>query len=92
METQGLVLLESLASGLPVIGADAEAIPELIKNGKNGFLFDPEKPHQAAEQAEQILKDENLRNTLSKNTIKYVKPHSIENVCTDWERIYKRLV
>ena len=92
VETQGLVLLESLASGLPVIGADAEAIPELIKNGKNGFLFKSGKPKQAADQVEQVLKDENLRKSLSKNTVKYVKPHSIESVCTEWERIYKGLV
>ncbi len=91
VETQGLVLLEALASGLPVIGADAEAIPELITNGKNGFLFEPADLEKAAVLTEEILADENLRKKLSKNTTKYVKPHSIQNVCTDWEGIYKKL-
>lgn len=92
VETQGLVLLEALASGLPVVGAAAEAIPELIKDGKNGFLFEPDKPEKAAEFVENLLRDENLRKNLSKNTVKYVKRHSIESVCTEWERIYKKVV
>ncbi len=38
-ETQGLVVLEALASGLPVIGARYRAIPEFVHEGKNGCLF-----------------------------------------------------
>jgi 1,2-diacylglycerol 3-alpha-glucosyltransferase len=39
-ETQGLVVLEALASGKPVVGARYRAIPVFIKEGKNGCLFD----------------------------------------------------
>ncbi len=39
-ETQGLVVLESLASGTPVAGIRYRAIPEFVKEGKNGCLFD----------------------------------------------------
>ncbi len=38
-ETQGLVVLEQMACGTPVVGADFLAIPETIKEGENGFLF-----------------------------------------------------
>lgn len=40
-ETQGLVVLESLASGTPVAGIRYRAIPEFVHEGKNGCLFDP---------------------------------------------------
>jgi glycosyltransferase involved in cell wall biosynthesis len=40
-ETQGLVVLEALASGTPVVGIRFRAIPEFIQEGKNGCLFDP---------------------------------------------------
>ena len=39
-ETQGLVVLEALASGTPVAGIRCRAIPEFITEGKNGCLFD----------------------------------------------------
>ncbi|TLZ84238.1 MAG: glycosyltransferase family 4 protein, partial [Methanobacteriota archaeon] len=40
-ETQGLVVLEALASGRPVAGANYRAIPEFVREGVNGALFDP---------------------------------------------------
>ncbi len=39
-ETQGLVVLEALASGTPVVGIRCRAIPEFVQEGKNGCLFD----------------------------------------------------
>ncbi|MFY9605600.1 MAG: glycosyltransferase [Thermoplasmata archaeon] len=41
-ETQGLVVLEALASGTPVVGIRFRAIPEFVQEGKNGCLFDPD--------------------------------------------------
>ncbi|MEM4187855.1 MAG: glycosyltransferase [Candidatus Hadarchaeum sp.] len=40
-ETQALVVVEAMACGCPVIGANSLAIPEIIKDGKNGYLFSP---------------------------------------------------
>src|SRR5256712_1509453 len=40
-ETQGLVVLEALASGRPVAGANYRAIPEFVREGVNGALFEP---------------------------------------------------
>ena len=40
-ETQGLTVLEAMACGTLVLGANALAIPDEVKNGKNGFLFEP---------------------------------------------------
>jgi len=40
-ETQGLSLLEAMACGTPVVGANALAIPEAVDCGRNGFLFEP---------------------------------------------------
>lgn len=40
-ETLGFVVLESMASGVPVVGAKAGGIPDLIKHEKDGFLVEP---------------------------------------------------
>ena len=39
-ETQGLVVLEALASGKPVVGIDFRAVAELVRDGVNGYLFE----------------------------------------------------
>jgi 1,2-diacylglycerol 3-alpha-glucosyltransferase len=39
-ETQGIVVMEAMASGLPVAGINYRAIPEMIRDGENGYLFD----------------------------------------------------
>jgi 1,2-diacylglycerol 3-alpha-glucosyltransferase len=46
-ETQGLVILEALASGTPVVGMRYRAIPEFVKEGKNGCLFEAENCAEA---------------------------------------------
>ena len=40
-ETQGIVAIEAMAAGMPVVAAAARALPELITDGKTGFLFQP---------------------------------------------------
>ena len=40
-ETLGFVVLESMASGVPVVGCNRGGIPSLIDDGKTGFLFEP---------------------------------------------------
>lgn len=41
-ETLGLVLLEAMAAGCPVVAANSGGIPDIVTNGENGFLFDPQ--------------------------------------------------
>jgi glycosyltransferase involved in cell wall biosynthesis len=48
-EPQGLVILEALASGTPVIGSNSGAIPEMIVSGHNGWLFEPGDPSSLAQ-------------------------------------------
>ena len=40
-ETQGIVILEAMASGLPVIALKDDAFREIVTDNKNGFLIDP---------------------------------------------------
>lgn len=59
-ETLGLVLLEAMASGLPVIAASSGPAREQIENGVNGFLFEPEKPEGFVDLVLSALRDEPL--------------------------------
>lgn len=53
-ETQGIVVLEAMASGKPVAGVNFRAVAEIVKDGENGFLFD-ENPESCASAIEAAL-------------------------------------
>ncbi|MBS3789482.1 MAG: glycosyltransferase [Candidatus Thermoplasmatota archaeon] len=56
-ETLGLVMLEALATGTPVVGLDHGVIPEIINHGDNGLLF-KDSPKDCAEKTLKILRSE----------------------------------
>jgi 1,2-diacylglycerol 3-alpha-glucosyltransferase len=60
-ETQGIVLAEAMACGCPVIGADYLAIPETIKDGKNGLLFKPGNHNQLVDIASNFRSSKKMR-------------------------------
>lgn len=47
-DTLPTVVFESLVNGIPVLGSSRGGIPEMIEDGKNGFLFDPDRPEELA--------------------------------------------
>ena len=90
METQGLVVLEAMACALPCVGVDAYALPELIHDGRNGFIVEPFASEKMAQRVLKIIKNETLYKSFSKESIKIAREHDIE-ACTDkLEKIYKK--
>jgi glycosyltransferase involved in cell wall biosynthesis len=60
----GLVFLEAMAFGKPVVGADAGGITDLIRDGSNGLLIPPNDPDGLAQGLSRLLQDEALRRKL----------------------------
>ncbi len=54
-ETLGLVLLEAMAAGCPVIAANAGGIPDIVQHGVNGYLFEPDQPDGLIQAVQQLL-------------------------------------
>jgi len=54
-ETLGLVLLEAMASGCPVVAVASGGIPDIVTDGANGFLFTPNSPNSAIKATQNIL-------------------------------------
>ncbi|REJ09633.1 MULTISPECIES: glycosyltransferase family 4 protein [Halobacillus] len=74
-ETLGLVILESMASGLPVIAAKSGPTMEQVEDGKTGLLFENENTDSMI-QAIQRLEDEELYQRLCKNARQEAEKYS----------------
>ncbi len=66
-ETLGLVLLEAMAAGCPVIAANAGGIPDIVSDGVNGYLFDPQEEGGAIAATQRLLSHAAERETLRQN-------------------------
>ena len=73
-ETLGLVLLEAMAAGCPVIGANKGGIPDIINDGINGCLYDPDEKDNGErsliEATKKILADKNKKEAMRKEARK----------------------
>jgi 1,2-diacylglycerol 3-alpha-glucosyltransferase len=79
-ETQGLVGLEAMASGKPVVGINYRAVKELIRNGENGFLFEDD-PDSCAEAMRAALDhSEELRSGARRYAMGYSVELSVEKL------------
>jgi glycosyltransferase involved in cell wall biosynthesis len=63
-ETLGLVLLEAMAAGCPVVGANRGGIPDIVTDGVNGCLYDPDQPQSLEAAVRRLLGNANQRRDL----------------------------
>jgi glycosyltransferase involved in cell wall biosynthesis len=66
-ETLGLVLLEAMAAGCPVVAAASGGIPDIVTDGVNGYLFDPNDPDGAITATQRLLEAKAEREQLRYN-------------------------
>lgn len=66
-ETLGLVLLEAMAAGCPVVAAARGGILDIVTDGVNGYLFDPEAENGAILATQRLLANQEERETLRQN-------------------------
>ena len=88
-ETQSIVLMEAMASGLPCVAVDAGAIHELVKDGKNGYLCQPDDVDAVAKSLIKILSDSERQAKMSDESVKRAAKHDISHTLTRMEEIYQ---
>jgi glycosyltransferase involved in cell wall biosynthesis len=66
-ETLGLVLLEAMAAGCPVVAARSGGIPDIVTDGVNGYLFNPADEQGAITATQRLLERQEERETLRQN-------------------------
>lgn len=81
-EGMPLSLLEAMARALPVVASDVMGNRDLVGNGTTGFLFDINRPTEAAGKIALLMKDRKLYDRLSKNAFEAASSeHSVEKMC-----------
>ncbi|MCL4386987.1 glycosyltransferase [Patescibacteria group bacterium] len=91
-ENQALVVLEAMASGLPVIGVSKYGIVDIVKDGQNGFLVKPSDVNAAGKLIVKVVKDQDLRERLGRNSRKFAENHNIQKTTKETFRLYKTLI
>ncbi|HUZ92397.1 MAG TPA: glycosyltransferase [Candidatus Paceibacterota bacterium] len=91
VETQSMVTMQAMASGIPVIAANARALPEYV-SAANGFLVEPGNVRAFAEKMIYLLTHESARAALGENARKSAEAFSIKTIVDEWERIYHRVI
>ncbi|THG28151.1 glycosyltransferase [Naasia lichenicola] len=89
-ELQSISTMEAMASGLPIVAADAMALPHLVHDGENGFLFPPGDIPALAERLERVLRLPEDELAIMKNaSLRLIEPHDIETTLDVFERLYR---
>lgn len=88
METQGLTVLEGMAAGLAVVGANARAIPLAIGKNERGLLFEPGNAGDCAKQIEKLIEHPNVRKKLAMAGKKFAKNYDKKSVAKQLLQLY----
>ena len=91
-ELQSIVTMEAMASGLPVVAVNAMALPELVHDGENGYLFSDGDSQMLAEKVIAILSNQTMREQMSKKSLEIIKDHDINKIIEKYESIYNGII
>jgi len=91
-ENFGLVILEAMGAGRPVIGTNVGGISEIIVDGVNGYLVEPQNPEQIAEKAIKLFSDEDVLKAFGKNARTKAEEFSLEKYAINLVHIYEQVM
>ncbi|MDD5545153.1 MAG: glycosyltransferase [Candidatus Pacebacteria bacterium] len=92
IEGQSLVTMEAMASGLPIVAADSGALPELVKDGENGYLVDPFNPESFSQAIIKILKDKKLSEIMGQKSRSMILKHNYQETYALLEKVYEKAI
>jgi glycosyltransferase involved in cell wall biosynthesis len=87
-ELQSLTTMEAMATGLPVVAANAYSLSELVCHGRNGFLVAPGQPDKLAAHLDVLLKEPSLRAMMAQESLRAISAHEQSRSLNEWEALY----
>jgi glycosyltransferase involved in cell wall biosynthesis len=90
-ELQSIATLEAMASGKPILAANARALPELVQSNVNGYLFTANDPKDAARGIEHLINARDKWAEMGRISSERARLHSLETSLTRYEKHYRML-
>ncbi len=89
-ELQSIATMEAMASALPIVAANAMALPHLVHEGENGYLFEPGSSQDLADKLSRVLRlpDAELRH-MKEASLRYIAAHDIQRTLSIFESLYR---
>jgi glycosyltransferase involved in cell wall biosynthesis len=85
--------IEALASGTPVVATRVGGVPDVVRDGVDGFLFEPGQTEEAAARLTELAADPALRLRLGESGRSYVgERYSVARLVDDVDRLYRSLL
>ncbi|MBO0349872.1 glycosyltransferase [Phormidium pseudopriestleyi FRX01] len=91
-ETLGLVLLEAMAAGCPVVAAARGGILDIVTDGVNGYLFDPDEDNGAIAATQRLLANQIERQSLRQNARKEAEQWGWQAATAQLRRYYQTIL
>jgi len=89
-ELQSIATMEAMASGLPIVAADAMALPHLVNHGKNGYLFQPGNDRELAAKVMKVLRlSEEQYRKMQQRSLREVQAHDLDRTLDTFETLYR---
>lgn len=92
IETQGIVLLEAAASGLPIVAVRATCIPEIVHHGINGYLAESTDLNGLSNAMSILLKDPQKAKLMGKASLTLAAKHDLNYTNNAHEQLYGQMV
>ena len=91
-EPFGLVLVEAMSCGLPVVAFNCPYGPaDIINDGSDGFLVEDRNEKAYADRVCQLMEDETLRQRMGKAAILSAQRYNSESIMPQWDRLFTHL-
>jgi glycosyltransferase involved in cell wall biosynthesis len=92
IETQGIVLLEAAASGLPIVAVRATCVPEIVHDGVNGYLAEPGDIRGLENSIRALLSDPLKAKEMGMASRALIASHAAQYTIDRHIRLYQRLI
>lgn len=91
-ESQGIVLLEAMAAGKPIVTVNRSAMPYLVEDGFTGYLVEYQDYNSMSRRIVDLIEDKSLRDEVRSNGIRNATLYSMSNIAQSYLKAYESII